>query len=40
MEGDFTQYKKAPTFKGAPFRWVGDPNNLNLPQKWAPFYIA
>jgi hypothetical protein len=26
--------------KGAPFRQVGDANNLNLPQKWAPFYIA
>jgi hypothetical protein len=28
------------THKGAPFATVGDPNNHNLSQKWAPFYIA
>jgi hypothetical protein len=25
--------------KGAPFRQVGDANNLNLLQKWAPFIL-
>ncbi|MGA7590678.1 MAG: hypothetical protein WBW02_09210, partial [Candidatus Sulfotelmatobacter sp.] len=25
---------------GAPFARVGDSNNHNLSQKWAPFYIA